>query len=87
MASTNRLGSVANRLKALAFTEVVQEGSDGVNVLFDLEHFDEVARVMKPRKRRRLSPAERAKRVKRLREYWAHNRQVRTPIEPNEAAA
>ena len=87
VACTDRLGPVANTLMALPFTTIAQEGSDGVNVAFDLKHFEEVARIMKPRRRRRLSPAERAKRTRRLREYWAHNRQVRTPTEPNDTAA
>ena len=87
VACTNRLGPVANKLIALPFTKVVQEGGDGANMSFDLEHFDEIARIMKPRRRRRLSPDERVRRVQRLHEYWAHKRQVRTPTEPNDAAA
>lgn len=61
MASTNASGAVAKCLKALPFTEVVQDGSDGSNVTFDLEHFDEVAQIMKPRKRRRLSEEHKAR--------------------------
>ena len=30
-------------LKALPFTTVHQDGDDGANVLFEVEHFDEVA--------------------------------------------
>ncbi|MFH1923803.1 MAG: hypothetical protein ABIP48_28425 [Planctomycetota bacterium] len=58
-ACTNGRGPVANRLKALPFTTVAQEGDDGVNVLFDVAHFDQVAEIMKPRLRRRLSPEQR----------------------------
>jgi len=76
-AITGRSGSVANRLKALPFTTLVQEGSEGVVVLFHVKHVEEVAEIMKPRRRRRLSPEERARRVDRLRSYWADKRQVR----------
>ncbi len=62
VASTRGLGSVAIRLKALPFAQVVQDGSDGVNVTFALEHFDAVAEIMKPRKRRpKLSREHKAK--------------------------
>ena len=61
VACTNSAGAVATRLKALSFAEVAQDGTDGVNVTFPLEHFDEVAEVMKPRKRRRLSEEHKAK--------------------------
>jgi hypothetical protein len=44
----------------------VQDGDDGVNVVFHVDHFDEVAAIMKPRRRRRLTPSQRAKRVERL---------------------
>ena len=86
-ACTNSLGPVANTLKGLPFTTTVQEGSDGASILFDAKHFEEVARIMKPRKRRRLSPVKRARRVQRLRDYWDHNRQVSTPTESSDAAA
>lgn len=86
-ASTNRLGPVANALKTLPFATLAKEGSDGVTVLFDVQHFDEVARILKPRRRRRLSPEERAKRTKRLHEYWADKFQVRALREPVEAMA
>jgi len=55
-ACTNGSGSVAKRLKALPFTTVAQDGADGANVVFDVAHFDRVAEIMKPRRRRRLSP-------------------------------
>ena len=71
-ACTNHVGRVANKLKALPFTNVVRDGDDGVDVVFDEEHFEEVARIMKPQKRRRLSASEREKRTRRLQEYWGH---------------
>jgi len=55
-ACTNGSGAIAKRLKALPFTTVAQDGADGANVIFDLAHFDQVAEIMLPRRRRRLSP-------------------------------
>jgi hypothetical protein len=68
-ASTDRRGPVANRLAALPCVRVIQDGDDGLNTLFDVTDFDEVAQVMKPRRRRRLTPDQRAERVERLRKY------------------
>ncbi len=87
VACTNHLGPVANVLKSLPFTRMAQDGDDGCNIQFDVKHFDEVARIMKPRRRRRLSPEERAKRIKRLQEYWAHKGQVRPLREPRTVTA
>ena len=61
VACTKNAGPVAKRLIALPFTEVAQDGTDGANVVFDLEHFEEVAEIMRPRKRRRLSEEHKAK--------------------------
>jgi len=61
VASTNRAGSIAKRLSDLPFTTVAQDGDDGANVLFTLDHFDEVAEIMKPRRRRRLSEEHKAR--------------------------
>ncbi len=68
-ACTTSAGSVAKRLKVLPFTSVAQDGTDGANVLFDVEHFDAVARIMKPRRRRRLSPEARRAAGERLAKY------------------
>ena len=59
-ACTNTSGPVAKRLKALPFATVAQDGTDGANVVFDVEHFDEVAAIMRPRKRK-LSEEHKAK--------------------------
>ena len=56
-ACTDKAGGVARRLKALPFTTVAQDGDDGANILFDMEHFEAVAEIILPRKRRRLSEA------------------------------
>ena len=55
-ASTDQRGPVATKLVRLDCTTLAQDGDDGVNVVFDVKHFYEVAEIMKPRKRRRLSP-------------------------------
>ncbi len=70
MACTDSAGSIAKRLKALEFTIVAQDGSDGVNVIFPVDRFDEVATVMKPRRRRRLSEQRRQKLLKASQNYW-----------------
>ena len=69
-ACTDRPGRTVNRLKALPFTTVAQDGTDGANVVFDVAHFDEVAEIMRPRKRRRrdLTPEQRAELVERMRQ-------------------
>jgi len=54
-ACTKAAGQIAKRLKALPYTRVVQDGSDGANIVFPVDHFNEVASIMLPRRRRRLS--------------------------------
>ncbi len=68
-ASTSFRGPVAKRLAALPCVRVVQDGDDGINVVFHIDDFEAVAEVMKPRRRRRLTPDQRAERVERLRKY------------------
>lgn len=68
-ACTKHPGRIANRLKGLPFTEAVQDGDDGTNVVFDVAHFDEVAEIMKPRRRRRMSDTQKAAAAARLRQY------------------
>ena len=57
------------RLKALPFTKLEQDGADGATVLFPVDHFDEVAEIMIPRRRRRLSPEARTQAIERLSKY------------------
>ena len=59
-ASTDRSGSIARRLKALPGVAVWQAGSDGATVLFPVGMIDQVAAIMLPKRRRRLSEAARA---------------------------
>lgn len=68
-ASTDRAGRVATALAKLPFVQVVQYGSDGANVTFPLTEFDAVAAIMKPRRRRRLSPEQIARQTERLRKF------------------
>ena len=68
-ASTTRRGPVANRLAALPCVRLVQDGDDGVNVVFHLDDFELVAAVMRPKRRRRLPADRRAEQVERLRNY------------------
>ena len=68
-ASTNSRGRTAGNLTKLGSTTVVQDGDDGVTVTFPVERFAEVARLMKPRRRRRMSPESRRAAVERLARY------------------
>jgi len=68
-ACTSSRGSIAKRLTALPIATVEQNGSDGINVSFHVDHFDKIAAIMKPRRRRRMSEAQRLVAAERLREY------------------
>jgi hypothetical protein len=68
-ACTRTAGPIAKRLKALPFATVAQDGSDGANVVFPVDHFEEVAAIMKPRRRRVLSPKARKAAGERLAKY------------------
>ena len=68
-ACTNKAGPVAKALKALLFVQVVQDGDDGANMVFPVEHFDEVAHIMKPKRRRRLSEEHKAKVLRNLKPF------------------
>ncbi|MGA2035031.1 MAG: hypothetical protein ABSG68_22505 [Thermoguttaceae bacterium] len=77
-ASTDRRGGVARRIAALAFIEVWQDGDDGITALFPLDKFDEVAALMKPRRRRQMTEEQRRAAVERLAKYaFTHARQRR----------
>lgn len=75
VASTRRRGPVANRLAALACVTVWRDASDGIDVRIDVANFDKVAAVMKPRRKRQVSDAERA----RLAEMSARHSPFRKP--------
>jgi hypothetical protein len=61
-AATNgrRVGGI---LAKIPYVQIEQEGSDGFNVSFDVADFAKVAKVMRPRRRRRLSPEQRERLV------------------------
>ncbi len=46
-----------------------QDGDDGVNAVFPVAHFDIVAEIMRPKRRRRLTPELRVAAVERLKQY------------------
>ena len=70
-ACTNKRGPTARRLLSLPFIlrEQSQVGDDGANVVFPVDHFAEVAAIMKPRRRRRLTEEQRAAATARLAKY------------------
>lgn len=72
-ASSNTAGSTATKLKRLPFVRIFQDGSDGSTVIFPMRHLDEVASILRLRRKRRVTDDER----KRLREigkqHWFHS--------------
>jgi len=60
-AVTNTPGPTARKLAILSGASLWQDGSDGATVLFDVALFPQVARLMHPRRCRRLSDEQRAK--------------------------
>ena len=69
-ACTKKAGPVvARRLKKLPFTNIAQDGDDGANVLFHAKHFDAVAKIMRPRRRRQMSEKQRQRLVEAGRKF------------------
>lgn len=64
-------GPVALKLKALPGVVTWTDGDDGVTVLFDVEQFDAVAKLMQPRRRRQVSTEQREAAARRFAEYRA----------------
>ena len=60
---------MANKVFAILGTEVAQCGDDGWNVTFDVDLFDQVAELVKPRRRKQVSEAERQRLAEMSREY------------------
>lgn len=60
-ACTNRRGPIARKLLALPCVTPWQDGDDGVNARFHVADFAAVAAVMKPKRKRKLSPEHLAK--------------------------
>ena len=61
-ACTHKRGSVAKRLIDLDCTSMAQDGDDGINVTFHVDAFDQVAAVMKPRRKRQGRPTDEKRR-------------------------
>ena len=61
--STDRRGSVTKRIAALPYATVVQDGDDGISATFPADRIDEVAQLIKARRRRRLSETEKRRLV------------------------
>ena len=68
-ASTNKRGPTAKKLGNLDFATVHQDGSDGMTVLFPVERFPEVAKLMKPRRRRQMTEEQRLAAAERLAKF------------------
>ena len=82
-ACTRASGAVAKWLKALPLTTVAMDGDDGANVAFNVAHFDGIAEIMKPRKKRHreLSPEQRAELATRMRRInQARRLQSQAPV-------
>ena len=56
-AATSRPGAIVRKLRAIPGVVVEADGTDGANVVFTRAALRHVARVMKPRSCRKLSPA------------------------------
>ena len=56
-ASVNRCPKIAGKLRRLGCVEVVQDGDFGeLTATFDVDDFRKVAKVMRPRRRRQVTP-------------------------------
>lgn len=74
---------MAKELKRLPFVEILQDGTDGVNVTFDVKQFGAVATIMKPRKRlhgRPMSTEEKQRLVEAGREFLFSTGRQRSPV-------
>ncbi len=58
-AATDRPGAIVRKLRAIDGVDIFQDGEDGANVVFHRAKLRFIARVMKPRSVRTLSPAQR----------------------------
>ncbi len=57
--STNGKGPITRKIGELACTTVVQDSDEGVNATFHVNHFAQVAEVMKPHRRRQWTDEQR----------------------------
>jgi hypothetical protein len=57
------------RLRGLGCTTVIQDGDESVAVTFDVADIDQIAEIVKPRRKRRLSEEQRRQAAERLAPY------------------
>lgn len=67
--STDHRGKTSNKIMSLPYVKVLQEGDDGINATFPAKHFDEIAKIMGARRKRQMSPEQRAASMERLAKY------------------
>src|SRR4051812_47664134 len=53
--ATNSRGSTATAIATLPGVIVVQDADDGINAIFPLSMFEQIAQLIKPRRKRQLS--------------------------------
>ena len=61
--------SIGLRVAKVPGVEIIQEGDDGFNATFPVEAFAAVARLVKPKRKRQLSPEQREAATNRLAKY------------------
>lgn len=55
-ASTNRRGHFPKKFSIVPSARILQDGDDGINVSFEAKDFRKVSAIMKPRRRRVVTP-------------------------------
>lgn len=61
--------AILRRVRELPYVSVVQDGSDGANVLFPADRFSEVALIVRAKRRYYMTPEQRTAAVARLAKY------------------
>jgi hypothetical protein len=61
--ATNTRGNAARQISSIPGVRVLQDADDGINAVFPVELFERVAAIVKPLRRRRLSPENRERLV------------------------
>jgi hypothetical protein len=67
--ATDGRGSLTQKIARLPGVEVVQDGDDGINAVFPPGLFAKVAAIVKPKRKRQLTPEQRAINGKRLAKF------------------
>jgi hypothetical protein len=58
--ASNKRGPTLTTLKALPGVETAQDADDGANLVFPVEMFDKIAKLVRPRQKRQMSEAQKA---------------------------